>query len=102
MSCRGIARLGDMCSGHGCWPPRANIEASEDVICNNKGVHCEGHAWEIHCCPADDDDEDDDCHDGVLAGGSEIVIVNNRRVGRCEDEVSCGSTVETCSEDTFA
>ena len=35
----GIVRLGDICTGHGCWPPRANSSASTDVFVNSRGVH---------------------------------------------------------------
>lgn len=28
----GIVRLGDMSTGHGCFPPQASVEASPDVF----------------------------------------------------------------------
>jgi len=37
-----------------------------------------------------------------LAQGSKTVFTNNKETGRCGDPVSCGSTVQTCSENTFA
>ena len=35
----GIVRLGDVCTGHGCWPPRPNVEASPNVFVNSIAVH---------------------------------------------------------------
>jgi len=37
-----------------------------------------------------------------LAAGSSTVYTNGKQQGRCGDPVACGSTVATCSEDTFA
>jgi len=39
----------DTCTGHGCFPSRANAKASDDVFVNSKGWHRKGDAWEIHC-----------------------------------------------------
>ncbi|MFW6242610.1 MAG: PAAR domain-containing protein [bacterium] len=106
---KGIARLNDMCSGHGCWTPRSNIEGSPDVYCNNRPVHCETHSWEEHCCPVPILNPDTgettiimDCHNGVLEKGNPTVLVNWLQIGRCSDPIDCGSTVVTCSNDTFA
>jgi len=44
-----VVRLGDICTGHGCWPPRQNIEASPNVFVNGRGVHRLGDAWAVHC-----------------------------------------------------
>ena len=45
----GVARLADTCTGHSCFPPRANSQASTDVFCNNRGVHRQSDAYESHC-----------------------------------------------------
>lgn len=37
-----------------------------------------------------------------MASGSTTVFTNGKQTGRCGDPVSCGSTVATCSSDTFA
>lgn len=90
---KGIARFEDLCTGHGPYPPRPNIEASTDTFCNNRGIHCQTHQWDIHCS--------EDCHGGELLSGKEDVLCNWLEVGRCDDPVSCGSLVATCSEDTL-
>jgi uncharacterized Zn-binding protein involved in type VI secretion len=89
-----VARLYDICTGHGCWPPRPNSQASGDVIVNNRGWHRQTDAWQVHCCPPP-------CHAGNLAAGSPTVIVNNLQGGRIADPVNCGSAVATGSPNTI-
>lgn len=90
-----VARLGDICTGHGCFPPRPNISGSPNVFANMIPVHRQGDAWAVHCCPPP-------CHAGVLARGAPTVFANNRQVGRIGDPVSCGSLVATGSPNVFA
>ncbi len=91
-----VTRKGDICTGHGCFPPRPSTGASSDVFANGIAVHRQGDAWAVHGCPA--------CvpHGGVLASGSSTVFVNGRQVGRIGDPVDCGSTVASGSADVFA
>ena len=92
---RPAARLGDICSGHVCWPPRNNYQGSPDKYVNNLPQHRLGDGWVVHCCPKRG------CHPGVLASGSKSVLVNNRPAGRMGDAVSCGSVVATGSFNYF-
>ncbi|MCX8017226.1 MAG: PAAR domain-containing protein [Rhodocyclaceae bacterium] len=89
-------RLGDACSGHGCFPPRANAEASPNVFVEGRPWHRLGDAWLPHGCPV--------CppHGGVLAAGSASVFVNGRPAGRIGDPVSCGSTCAEGAATVFA
>ena len=89
-------RLNDICTGHADWPPRPNIQASENVFVNSRGWHRQGDAWETHC------NNVPECHDGVLASGSKSVYINGKQAGRIGDPVSCGSSVATGSENVFA
>lgn len=91
----GVARLGDICSGHGCWPPRPNDQASPNVYVNSINTHRESDHWVIHCC-------DDDCHDGSLALGSSSVFINGLPIARIGDPISCGSSVAQGSSNVFA
>lgn len=91
----GVARLGDICSGHGCWPPRPNDQASLNVYVNSINTHRESDHWVIHCC-------DDDCHDGALSRGSSTVFINGLPIARIGDPVSCGSSVAQGSSNVFA
>ena len=93
----GVARLGDVCTGHGCWPSRANSAASPDVFINGAGAHREADGWAAHTCP-----DIPETHASVLASGSSTVFVNGRQLGRIGDPVACGSTVATGSDDVFA
>ena len=91
-----IHRKGDQGGGHGCWPPRPNIQGSSNVFCNGIAVHTQGMAWSFHCCPKQG------CHGGVLAGGSSSVYANNKQLGRRGDPVSCGSIAIGGSSNVFA
>lgn len=84
-----VAVLGDVCSGHGCFPSRPNIQGSPDVMIGGKPVHRQGDAWANHCCPKRG------CHSGVTSKGSSTVFVNGKAVARKGDPVSCGSTIMT-------
>ena len=89
------ARLADICSGHGCWPPRLNYQGSPNKFVNNRPQHRLGDGWVVHCCP------NRGCHPGVLVTGSSSVFVNNRPAGRLGDLVNCGSIVATGSHNVF-
>jgi len=86
----------DICTGHGCFPARANAEGSPDVFVNGLGWHRVGDGWQPHGCAV--------CvpHGGALAAGSATVFVNGRAAGRIGDPVSCGSSAATGSGNVFA
>lgn len=89
-----VTRLGDLCTGHGCWPPRPNDEASPDVFTNGIRTHRETDHWPVHCCGS--------CHDGNLEKGSRTVFVNGLPIARIGDPVDCGSHVAEGSPNVFA
>ncbi|WP_366656627.1 PAAR domain-containing protein [Fodinicurvata sp. EGI_FJ10296] len=84
-------RLGDLCTGHDCWPSRPSVAGNGDVRIEGAAAHRVGDAWDVHCCV----DRPTDCHAGVLAAGSGTVRINGRPAGRIGDPVSCGSVVAT-------
>lgn len=90
----GASRLGDRCSGHGCFPPRINTSASYNVLVNGLGWHRYGDTWESHCCGKH-------CHGGVLDNGSNSVFINGKRAGRIGDAISCGSVIINGSNNVF-
>ena len=92
-----VTRLGDSCTGHGCWPPRPSTGASPNVYANGIAVHRQGDAWAPHTCPSIPE-----THGGVLAAGSSSVYVNGKQIGRIRDPVACGSSVAAGSGDVFA
>ena len=89
----GVCRLGDICTGHGCYPPRPNVQASPTVFVNGIAVHRQSDTWATHSCSS--------CHGGVLARGCHTVFVNGLEMGRIGDPVSCGSHVAMGSSDVF-
>ncbi|KAA5603030.1 PaaR repeat-containing protein [Roseospira marina] len=92
-----VTRLGDFCTGHGCWPSRPSTGASPDVFANAIAVHREGDAWAPHTCLAIPE-----THASVLAHGSATVFANGRQLGRIGDPVVCGSSVAEGSDTVFA
>lgn len=90
---RGIVRLGDICTGHGCWPPRPSVTASQDVFVNGRGVVRVGDGWAVHCCVT--------CHASNQANGAPSYFANGRNVARIGDAIACGSSNATGSQDCF-
>ena len=91
-----VTRLGDSCTGHGCFPPRASTGGSGDVFANGIPVHRLGDSWAPHGCPKVPP------HGGALSAGSGTVSANGKQLGRIGDPVSCGSSVASGSGDVFA
>jgi len=91
-----VTRKGDMCTGHGAFPPRPSTSGSPDVYVNSIQVHRQGDSWAVHCDPTPV------CHASVLAAGSSSVYVNGKQIGRVGDPVACGSSVATGSGNVFA
>lgn len=89
-----VCRFQDFCSGHAGFPPRKNIEASNNVYVNNRGWHRINDKWDIHC-------DGNSCHDSILARGSSSVFVNSKNAGRIGDPVQCNSAVVTGSENVY-
>ena len=90
-----VHRHTDICTGHGCYPSRPNIQGSTDVFVNGLGAHRVTDAWAGHCCgPV--------CHGSIQAGGSGTVFVNGLPLARIGDPVACGSACATGSPNVFA
>ena len=92
-----LTRLGDQCTGHGCWPSRPNNGASVNVFADTIPVHRQSDSWSVHCCPPIPL-----CHSSTLAAGSRTVFANFLQLGRIGDPVACGSSVATGSGTVFA
>lgn len=89
-----VVRLGDKSCGHGCYPSRPNIEASENVFVNGRGVHRVGDEWEVHGCVQ--------CrHGGRASSGSSTVFANGKAVCRVGDSIDCGDVMCEGSENVF-
>jgi len=95
-----VTRKGDMCTGHGCFPPRNSIGGSGDVFVNGIPAHRQSDGWESHGCPCPRTPHG--AHAGLLGGGSLSVYANGKPLGRVGDPVDCGSKVASGSSDVFA
>jgi uncharacterized Zn-binding protein involved in type VI secretion len=89
-------RIDDVCTGHGCFPPRKALYGSEDVFIQNRGAvrKTEEDLWETHCCTIV-------CHDAVAVEGSTTVFINNKAAVRIGDMLSCGSASAEGSPNVF-
>jgi uncharacterized Zn-binding protein involved in type VI secretion len=92
-----VTRLGDSCTGHGCWPARASTGGSPDVFVNGIAVHRQGDGWAPHTCPLIPE-----THGSSLGAGSSTVFANGKPVGRVGDPIACGSVVAAGSGNVFA
>ena len=90
---QGAARLGDMCTGHDCFPPRAAISASSDTFIDGIPALRVGDKYEEHCCVT--------CHDGTVIGGSGTTFINGLPAARVGDPLDCGSFIASGSSSTF-
>ncbi len=94
MSIKGVARLGDMDSGHGGFNPRGSTGGSPDVFVNGIAVHRVGDEWPRHS-------KGKSGHDSITTGGSSTVFCNGRAVARIGDTLNCGSIIAQGSTDVF-
>jgi uncharacterized Zn-binding protein involved in type VI secretion len=90
-----VARLADICTGHHCYPPRPNVQGSENVFVNSRPHHRLGDAWAAHCCPGKG------CHGSVTCTGSSTVFINSIPAARVGDLVCCSSSIMTGSFNVF-
>lgn len=95
-----VTRLGDICTGHECFPPRHSTSGSPNVFVNGIPAHRQGDSWAVHTCTHPDVPHGS--HGSNLASGSKTVYANGKQLGRIDDPVSCGSSVATGSKNVFA
>lgn len=80
----GAVRLGDLGSGHGCFPPHNVIQGNPKVLIDGIPASTIGDALVPHCCgPV--------CHPGFISSGEQKVLVGGRPLAKIGDFVSCGS-----------
>lgn len=90
----GVVRKSDISQGHGCFPPRPNIDGSSTTFVDGKGVHRLTDKWLIHMCG-------NKSHDGSLISASTTVFADNKGIGRIGDSISCDDKTKGGSSTVF-
>lgn len=88
-------RMSDICSGHGCFPPRVSCSGSPNVFANSLPAKRVGDCFIPHGCPG--------CppHMGVQALGCSTVFANLLPWSGIGHLVSCGGVAATGSPNVF-
>lgn len=85
------ARLGDIASNHGPWPPTPIIAGSSNVLINGMPAARKGDAALLHAIP------NNPPHGRSISEGSGSVLINGIPAARVTDAISCGGQVSTGS-----
>lgn len=88
-----VCRDGDICTGHGSFPPRKSSGGSPNVFVNGLACRRQGDEFLPHGSPP---------HGGSESSGSGTVFVNGKPINRIGDPVSCGGSNATGSGNVFA
>jgi uncharacterized Zn-binding protein involved in type VI secretion len=88
-------RMGDICTGHGCFPPRPSCSGSPDVIINSLPAKRMGDCFLPHACPGSPP------HMGLQVAGCPRTLADSLPMSAIGHPVSCGSFNLTGSPDTF-
>ncbi len=93
------ARLGDSCSGHGCFPATPIVAGSSDVFINGKPAARQGDTVLLHACPCPKMPHG--IHGRSISAGSSTVSINGKPAARVGDAVGCGGSVAAGSGDVL-
>ncbi|MCA2016723.1 type VI secretion system PAAR protein [Vibrio tritonius] len=87
----GAARVGDIDTGHGCFPPTAITAGSGDVFIDGIAAARVGDPLQLHSCPCPKTPHG--LHGRSVAAGSGTVKINGVAAARLGDAVDCGGTI---------
>lgn len=93
------ARLGDNCSGHGCFPATPIVAGSSDVFINGKPAARQGDTVLLHACPCPYTVHG--VHGRSISAGSSTVSINGKPASRVGDAIGCGGSVAAGSGNVF-
>ncbi len=93
------ARLGDTCSGHGCFPATPIVAGSGDVFINGKPAARQGDTVLLHACPCPKMPHA--LHGRSISAGSSTVSINGKPASRVGDAIGCGGSVAAGSGNVF-
>ena len=88
---KAAARLWDIGSGHGGYPPTPVTSGSGDVTTNGRPAARVGDSLLLHAKPKSPP------HGRSIAQGSSTVSINGRAAARVGDNISCGGSISTGS-----
>jgi uncharacterized Zn-binding protein involved in type VI secretion len=91
---KGMSRLGDITTGHGCHPPVIGATASPNVYVNNLPAHCATNTTVPHTCGTD-------VHPDVYTLGSAKVMINGQQAMPIGGTLVPGGTVAEGSHNVF-
>lgn len=81
---RGIARVGDMTSGHDGYPGTPIITGSGTMFCDGKAIACTGDICADHDKPKGHN------HTPIITGGSSFFTIDGKPAAMTGSEVSGG------------
>lgn len=85
-----VVRVGDMTTGHSCFPPQNIITGNLTVLGNNLPISHIGDSATPHACGLA-------VHPSIIATGSKTVLVGGLPMARVGDLANCGSLLATGS-----
>lgn len=91
---KGISRLGDITTGHGCHAPVIGATASANVYVNGIPAHKVGDTTVVHTCGTD-------VHPDTMSVGSTTVKINGTDAMRIGDILTPGGTIAEGSHNVF-
>jgi uncharacterized Zn-binding protein involved in type VI secretion len=91
----GVARQGDYGTGHGGFPGRYSNGGSSKTFIGGLAAHRVGDSWPSHS-------DGYSTHSSTTTTGSSKVFVGGRALARIGDSISCGGSISTGSNKTFA
>lgn len=92
---KGMSRLGDITTGHGCHPPVIGATASPNVYVNNLPAHCATNTTVPHTCGGDPP------HPDVYTLGSAKVMINGQQAMPIGGTLLPGGTAAEGSHNVF-
>lgn len=85
------ARLGDLGSPHGSYPPTPILGGSPDVFINGRPAARQGDPLVAHAAPKRPP------HPRQIAEGASSVLINGRPAARVSDAIDCGGKLSSGS-----
>ncbi|MFC3025410.1 type VI secretion system PAAR protein [Vibrio zhugei] len=85
------ARVGDIDTGHGCFPPTSITAGSGDVFIDGIAAARVGDPLMLHACPCPTMPHG--VHGRSIAAGSGTVKINGQPAARIGDAIDCGGSI---------